>query len=232
MKLELFNAVQLTQWLLAAGLALQAVESLAARRTFGHWTIFVVRLLLCGLLAVIEPVSLAATAVHAGLIATSMLLIARHRGPLCGGSDAMWFQVQVGLLLASLAGSHPVLARAGLAWIAAQSVLSYWMAGVVKLRNPSWRGGEALRQLFASDGPYVIWAPARGLAGRAGVCGALAWVVMGFELLFPLVLLMPLEMRWIWLAAGLGFHVGNAAVLGLNRFVWAWAATYPALLSL
>ena len=232
MKLELINALQFTQWLLAAGLALQAVESLVARRTFGHRTIFAVRLLLCGLLAVIEPVSPAATAVHAGLIATSMFLVARLRGPLCGGSDAMWFQVQVGLLLASLAGWHPVLARVGLGWIAAQSVLSYWLAGVVKLRNPSWRNGEAMRQLLASDGPYVIWAPARRLAGQVGMRRMLAWAVIAFEVLLPLVLLMPVEGRWVWLGAGLAFHMGNAVVLGLNRFVWAWAATYPALLSL
>lgn len=230
MKLELLNALQFAQWLLAGGLALQAAESLVARRTFGHRTIFAVRLLLCGLLAVIEPVSLAATAVHAGLLATSMVLVARLRGPLCGGSDAMWFQVQLGLLLASLAGWHPVLARVGLGWIAAQSVLSYALAGVVKLRNPSWRSGEAVRQLLASDGPYVIWAPARGVVKHAAVCGALAWAVMVFEVLFPLVLVVPAEVRWMWLAAGFVFHLGNALVLGLNRFVWAWVATYPALL--
>jgi hypothetical protein len=26
------------------------------------------------------------------------------------------------------------------------------------------------------------------------------------------------------------FHLANAFVIGLNRFVWAWFATYPALL--
>jgi hypothetical protein len=232
MYLELTNPLFWTQWLLAGGLALQAMESLVARRTFACATVFVVRLVLCGALVFVEPVSSAAVMVHGLLLVTSMGLVARLRGPLCGGSDAMWFQVQVGLLLASLAGAYPVLARVGLGWIAAQSVLSYWLAGVVKLRNASWRSGEAVRQLLASDGPYVIWTPARGLAGRAGVCRALAWVVIGFEVLFPLVLLMPVEGRCVWLTVGLVFHAGNAVVLGLNRFVWAWAATYPALLAL
>ena len=30
--------------------------------------------------------------------------------------------------------------------------------------------------------------------------------------------------------SGVGFHVGCALVMGLNRFVWAFAAAYPALL--
>jgi hypothetical protein len=232
MYLELTNPLFWTQWLLAGGLALQAGESLVARRTFGCAAVFGLRLVLCGALVFVEPVSPAAMFVHGVLLATSMGLVARLRGPLCGGSDAMWFQVQVGLLLASLAGWHPALARVGLGWIAAQSVLSYWLAGVVKLRNARWRNGEALRELLASDGPYVVWAPARGLAGRAGICCAMAWTVIVFELLFPLVLLMPMEARWVWLAVGLAFHVGNALVLGLNRFVWAWVATYPALVCL
>lgn len=230
MYLELTNPLFWTQWLLAGGLALQAVESLVASETFGHRAVFVFRLLLCGLLAVIEPVSLAATFAHSGLIVSSMFLVGRLRGPLCGGSDAMWFQVQVGLFLASLSGWQPVLARVGLGWIAAQSVLSYWMAGAVKVRNGSWRSGDVLRQLQSSDGPYVIWTPARWIARSPRLCLGLAWVVIGFELVFPAVLLVPTELRWLVLAAGLVFHLGNALVLGLNRFVWAWAATYPALL--
>jgi hypothetical protein len=30
-------------------------------------------------------------------------------------------------------------------------------------------------------------------------------------------------------AVALAFHIANVYVFGLNRFVWAWAATYPAL---
>lgn len=232
MNIELTNPLFWTQWLLAGGFALQAVESLAAWRTFGHRALFAVRLILCGLLAAIDPVSTGATAVHAVLIASSMVLVARLRGPLCGGSDAMWFQVQVGLFVAALGVWQPVFVRVGLGWIAAQSVLSYWLAGVVKLRNAGWRNGESVRQLLASDGPYVLWAPARRLALRPLVCVALAWMVMLFEFAFPLVLLVPVEARWVWLAAGLSFHLANAVLLGLNRFAWAWAATYPALLAI
>lgn len=234
MTMDSNTAVQLTQWLLAIGLALQSIESLVAWRTFGNRIVFVLRLILALSLlvpATVLPPFVLAT-VHLVLLLTAMLLIARLRGPLCGGSDAMWFQVQLGLLLASLAGWHPVLVRVGLGWIAAQSVLSYFLAGVVKFRNPRWRRGEALQCLLASDGPYVIWVRVRRLAGSAAVCRALAWAAIGFELLFPLVLMVPVEWRGWWLAAGLMFHLGNAVVLGLNRFVWAWAATYPALLSL
>ena len=45
------------------------------------------------------------------------------------------------------------------------------------------------------------------------------------------MLIFPLEGKVILLALGFTFHVVNAFVLGLNRFVWAWVATYPAILA-
>ncbi len=232
MTLDLTSATQYTQWLLAIGIVLQSVESLVACHTFGFRSVFVLRLMLAlVLLAPISSLPSAAVAgVHLALLLTSMLLVARLRGPLCGGSDAMFFQVQLGLLLVSLESLHPLLPRLGLGWIAAQSVLSYFLAGWVKLRNPRWRNGTALRNLLESEGPYVLWQPARALARSPAACVAASWMLIGFEILFPLVLVLAPPIPALLLAAGLLFHLGNALLLGLNRFVWAWAATYPALL--
>jgi len=33
----------------------------------------------------------------------------------------------------------------------------------------------------------------------------------------------------IALAIGAAFHLANAFAFGLNRFLWAWLAAYPAL---
>ena len=41
---------------------------------------------------------------------------------------------------------------------------------------------------------------------------------------------MPRPLALAVLAAALVFHAGNAAIMGLNTFVWAFAATYPAIL--
>jgi hypothetical protein len=49
--------------------------------------------------------------------------------------------------------------------------------------------------------------------------------VIAFECAFPLALI---DARLLSLL-GIAFHVVNARVLGLNRFLWAWLAAYPAL---
>lgn len=232
MNIDSSSTVQITQWLLAIGLAVQSIESLVAWRTFGNRPVFFLRLVLALVLlvpaTVLPPFVFAI--VHLLLLLTAMLLVARMRGPLCGGSDSMFFQVQLGLLVASLGFLHPALPKLGLGWIAAQSVLSYLLAGIAKLRNPRWRNGEALRSLLQSEGPYVLWQHARSVAKVPLLCAMLAWSLVAFELFFPLVLILPEDARLILLSLGFTFHVLNAVVLGLNRFIWAWGATYPALL--
>ncbi len=247
MTLEPNIAIRATQILLGIGVALQAVEVLTTRsahallcagnRPHGfsvQWLTakMLVRLLLsvpliCGLgqtLSVIEPVF------YLSLIISSAGLITRFGGPLGGGSDSMFFQIQIGLLIASFGVANPILTRIGLGWIAAQSVLSYFIAGVSKLKNQDWRSGLALGNLLRSNGPYVLFTPARKLANSNALCVAFSWLIILFEITFPAVLLLPWEGKVAMLSAGLIFHIANAAVLGLNRFVWAWAATYPALL--
>ena len=78
----------------------------------------------------------------------------------------MFFQVQLGLLIASCGFLEPILIKLGLGWIVAQSVLSYFLAGVLKLRTAGWWNGRALQKLLRSDGPYRIFTPARKLASR------------------------------------------------------------------
>lgn len=247
MTLDPQTALRFTQILMGIGIVLQASEVLAtrsahARLCVGHRPVgfsmqwltakMSVRLalaivLICGFgkyLSVIEPVF------YLALIISSMGLILRFGGPLGGGSDSMMFQVLIGLLIASFGVANPVLVRIGLGWIAAQSVLSYFLAGVAKLRNDNWRTGVALQTLLRSNGPYTLFTPTRNLADSKTLCAGLSWVIILFEITFPAVLLLPWEGKLVMLSAGLVFHIANAATLGLNRFIWAWTATYPALL--
>jgi hypothetical protein len=52
--------------------------------------------------------------------------------------------------------------------------------------------------------------------------------VILFECGFPLALLRP-ELSLVFLGGGLLFHLLIAYQLQLNRFFWAWLATYPAV---
>ena len=256
LELPVSLALGLTQRLLGVGLLIQGWEGLVTRQAYGRagawvWAgpagegvwhravgeegvglVFLVRILASGwlLLPGAQPVSPGTAVAQAVLLGTSVLLTLRTRGPLCGGSDSMFFQVQLGLGVASLGMFHPALPVAGLAWIAAQSVLSYFLSGVGKLRHVRWRNGSALQNLLSSDGPYIIHAEARRLASSRRACAVLGWGMMLFQVIFPLVLVLPGEARWVLLALGFLFHLGNAVTLGLNRFLWAWLPTYPALL--
>lgn len=242
MPLDQTEAVLWTQRILGGGLLLQSVELFVARGIYAPGGALAGRVSVNLLLAVRAALSIwllvapsgvnahLSAALLAGLLVSSAWLVIRSRGPVCGGSDSMFFQVQLGLFLAALGFLHPTMPTLGLGWIAAQSVLSYFLAGVGKLRNSAWRDGAALQRLFASNGSYVLWPGIRRLAGAKCLCALLGWGIVLFELTFPAVLLVPLEGRYVFLGLALAFHVANAVVLGLNRFLWAWAATYPALL--
>lgn len=66
---------------------------------------------------------------------------------------------------------------------------------------------------------------ARPAIGRAAGHSVLIW-----ESLFLLALTAPPAVVLAMLAAGAAFHAGCAIVMGLNRFIWAFVAGYPALL--
>ena len=172
-----------------------------------------------------------------GLLCTGLCVCVRFRGTYNGGSDAMALVVVLGLLVARLGppGSHDDLAfgspwqRAGLGYIAAQLVLSYFLAGLAKLREPRWRRGQALPRLLRAHQYAVPAALQRALASPVRALPA-SWLVMLFECCFPAALWLGPEGCAAVLTCGMTFHLLNAAALGLNRFFWAWLAAYPALL--
>jgi hypothetical protein len=171
-----------------------------------------------GALLVLGPGPWAAVALLA-----HVLVCMRWRGTFNGGSDQLKVVVLSGLTVAAV---HPALAPLGLAYVASQVVLSYFVAGVVKVMVPMWRSGDALYRLAALPRYAVSAGAARTLARGAW---PLAWGLMLLELLFPLVFAGP-RMALLLLTGTLLFHVVNAAVLGLNRFLWAWLSAYPAVL--
>ena len=230
------TSIELTQWILSAGLIHQGIESLVTRREFyGSGPIlnllFSARIFLPAalLLPASATGSLVPSCLQFLLLLTSIAMTHRLRGPLCGGSDSMFFQVQIGLLTASLGFLAADLPKLGLAWIAVQSILSYLLAGWVKIRNLRWRNGAAVQSLLGSNGPYVVHEAFRSWARMPRVCLGIAWATILLEFALSSSIFMPALPARLLLLAGFVFHLMNAMALGLNRFVWAWTATYPAL---
>jgi hypothetical protein len=56
-----------------------------------------------------------------------------------------------------------------------------------------------------------------------------AWSVIIVECAFPLVVIAPFPLMVVLLSLGMLFHLLCAVIMGLNSFLWAFVATYPAL---
>ena len=162
-----------------------------------------------------------------GLLAVQLWLLNRYQGPYNGGSDKMSL-----LILSVLAAVHlapePFWKEMALAYLAVQLVLSYFVSGWVKIRNPEWRSGRALVDVFRFSA-YPVSEDLRGWADRPGALFTAGWVVMVLEIAFPLALLHPLALAGA-LALTATFHLGNAICFGLHRFFWIWLCAYPALI--
>jgi hypothetical protein len=160
------------------------------------------------------------------LLLAQVATCVRFRGTFNGGSDYM----SVVLLLSLSIASSPTLTRAALAYVAVQTTLSYCIAGFAKLRSAEWRNGHALATFLElarqRHGAPPIVTTALATPRRSQL---LALSTLGFECSFPVVWLDP-HICAAYLALGLCFHLGDDFVFGLNRFFFAWAAAYPAVL--
>jgi hypothetical protein len=168
------------------------------------------------------------------LFITHVLVLIRWRGAFNGGSDFMTLVVLTGLLLAQLIlnVTEGSLTDADLAWracfwyIAIQSITSYFVSGSVKLLRPEWRKGQALTIFLnaAIHGPL----PEKHLLRQTWMATLASWGFILWECAAPLVLL---DARWavlFCLMAAL-FHFLVFWFFGLNRFFWAWLASFPAI---
>lgn len=171
---------------------------------------------------------LAGQALAAPLLLFSQVAICvRFRGTFNGGSDYMTVLALLALTLARLFRSYPVAATATYLYVAVQLVFSYFIAGLVKWREPAWRSGTAL-STFVNDARFASPRWARALFGGTRLGPLACWAVLAFECTFPLALLEP-RATIPYVVLGGAFHLFNAAVFGLNRFFFAWSAAYPAL---
>ena len=216
MTLEL--AVRLTEILLGLALFQQSLEFW--RASGGEQRLALVR----APLSVLLMLGVFPLVVCGLLFLTSFLLIKRFQGPYNGGSDTMSMLVLLGLLLSYLAPSR-MWQEIALGYVVLQLVLSYFQAGLVKLVNPEWRSGKALYEVFALTA-YPVSGSIRRLAQKKQLLFYACWCVIIAELLFPLAFFSQTTLIIALVCAGC-FHLANAILFGLNRFVLAWLSAYP-----
>lgn len=164
------------------------------------------------------------------LFVIALLLLFRWRGAFNGGSDFMTLVGLTGLLIAHGVGAWAGMAqgwRAGLWYVALQSVTSYFMSGWVKLLRPEWRSGQAL-PYFLDTGVYGPIA-ADHVLRRPWATRTCVWTFTVWEGCFPLALL-DVRLAAVFCAVAAAFHFGVFWFFGLNRFFWAWLVTFPAVL--
>jgi hypothetical protein len=162
-----------------------------------------------------------------GLSATGLYINSRTYYGL-EGSDQLLTLLCVSLTLGALAQNEGGIDLA-LYFIAAQSTLSYFAAGVTKLWGKEWRKGNAVSLIVSTRAfghPYF----SRLLDNRPVLGRIATFTVLAFECSLPLALILPLPFTLAYLLVGFLFHLANSVVLGLNVFLWAYLATYPAIL--
>lgn len=162
------------------------------------------------------------------IIAVSIFLY--WRAPIgLDGSDQMSLITFVAVGIYKLFPGDVHIAYASLWFIAVQGCLSYFVAGIAKIFSPVWRSGEAVRRILGTR-TYGTSTTANLVRGRDTLCVVLSWLLILFECAFPLALIFGKTGFAVFAVLGILFHISNAVIMGLNTFVWAFVATYPAIL--
>src|SRR5208337_1533905 len=110
-------------------------------------------------------------------------------------------------------------------FVAAQSGLSYIIAGTSKLSSTAWRDGTALTGIFSTDiyGCQPIY---KLLVRHPAISRFAAW---SFECSFVGLCLLGPRCAVLAIALGVLFHLGTAVSMGLNTFLASFIAAYPAV---
>jgi hypothetical protein len=182
-------------------------------------------------LMVTDPHARVASAVLSSAILAELLMLKRRSTYGLDGADHMYTVVFLGLTVFWVMPEGSLASLAGLLYIGGQSVLAYLIAGIAKLRGPSWRDGSAIGGIMATK-IYGNRRAAALLKGRRGPGQLACWTVIAFEITFVAVLFVDPRTVWVMLAVGVAFHASTAVFMGLNSFFLAFVATYPAVVYL
>jgi hypothetical protein len=160
-----------------------------------------------------------------GLLVVSLLVCMRL--PWTKGADSQLNLITYGAISLTLLSDTPAAATYCLYFLTLQLCLAYFAAGYHKLRSLCWRSGYALPGLLSTR---LFGAPALAawLDRRLLVSLSLCWATIIWEVSFPVLLVAPRAVGLCYLCGGILFHLGTAVTMGLNKFIWAFLALYPA----
>ncbi len=219
--MTLEQAVRIAEIIMAFAYLQQSLEFLRGARP--EKVLGMIRAILSvALLVGFQPVL-----VESILLIVGILLLRRFQGPYNGGSDSMSMLVLICLLLSHLAPSK-FWQEVALGYLAFQLTFSYFQSGYIKVINPDWRSGQAMRDVFALTA-YPVSEHVREWAESPRLLLCMSWSVMLFELAFPFSLWNQTTLIIALTIAAL-FHLANACLFGLNRFFWIWPAAYPVII--
>jgi hypothetical protein len=163
-----------------------------------------------------------------GAIAFMSILLSIRGTDGKNGADEMSKITFLSLMIAFFS-SHPLLWKIEIFFLAGQLCIAYVTSGYLRIQEESWRDGSALLLVFRQRtyGNKLCWTIGRRCP-RAVQAASMS--VLLFECTFPFTLFLPRYMLMPILAFGIAFHVANAIIIGLNTFLWAFVALYPAFL--
>tara|TARA_Y100000590_G_scaffold470551_1_gene666259 strand:+ start:5726 stop:6496 length:771 start_codon:yes stop_codon:yes gene_type:complete len=150
----------------------------------------------------------------------------RFHGPYNGGSDYMTLSVLIGILISKLNLPHAEVT--GIGYIAFQSTASYFIAGLVKVKEIHWWDGIHL-QGFIHSKSYATPPIVKKIFSNIEISKFFSITTLFFELSFPIIFLFP-NLSLFFIGYGFLFHLGNAYIFGLDRFFWIWISTYPSII--
>lgn len=195
-------------------LSLQGVQIVAAVLLLYAWT----------LPSEPQRVVVAVTALSAGL--ARLLFYMRQQLGL-DGADQMLSIVLLSCGFGALFGDTAA-GFAATSYAALQLLLSYLISGIAKAVSPHWRSGRAIVGITGTIG-YGHASFHRFVAAHQRIAWLLCWSVILFECGATLLVFGGAPGLTVLVLGGLTFHAGIAVVMGLNTFVWAFTATYPAV---
>lgn len=167
-------------------------------------------------------------AISAFIIFTSLAALTLRSIYGLDGAHQMHLVIWGAFFLSNLAPEQSLGRAFGVWFIAMQAGFAYLVSGIAKLISPMWRSGDALIGVFGTEiygnrYAYALFARCHGIARIA------SWTVILFECSFWTIFIVNIRVGWWILAGGLGFHIVVAILMGLNGFLFAFAATYPCI---
>jgi hypothetical protein len=124
------------------------------------------------------------------------------------GSDQMTVIMLAVLMLWSFAPDNKLVSLACLTFVALQSALVYLTSGWAKMSAVDWRSGVALAGVMNTNS-YGSKRLAKFLLSHTPIAKAFSWILILFQICFPLVLFLG-KYALVLLAAGIVFHVQSA----------------------